>query len=387
MKIDRDKKKLQKNSQIKGIIKKDKKTKDLVKRIGPGEIALIDHKDIDEVAGYSLVQKKIKGVINLSSSISGKYPNLGPGILVDSGALLIDEANRDLWEKIREGEEVEICRGIIFRGQEKIGSGIVLDAQKIEEKINSTYENLDEELGKFVQNTLQYAQKEKKLITGKIKIPVIDTPVEGRHVLVVVRGQRYKEDLKTITSYIKEVKPVIICVDGGADAIREFGFKPDIIIGDMDSVSDEALQSEAELIVHAYPDGRAPGMERIKGMGLSSKTFSAPGTSEDIAMLLAYEKGADLIVALGTHSNMIDFLEKGRKGMASTFLVRLKVGTRLVDARGVSQLYQGKVNKSLLASLIIAALIPVIALILFSPTIQHVFNLLFLKLRYGLGGG
>jgi len=334
-----------------------------------------------------LVQKKVKAVINFSSSISGKYPNLGPKILVDSGIPLIDEANEDMWEKAQEGDEIEIYGGNIYKGQEKIGSGEILDINKINEKIDSTYKNLDEELDKFVQNTLHYAQKEKGLITGKVKIPEIDTSIKGRHVLVVVRGQKYKEDLKTIISYIKEVKPVIISVDGGADAITEFGFKPDLIIGDMDSVSDEALKSEAELIVHAYPDGRAPGLERIKYLGLSSKLFSAPGTSEDIAMLLAFEKGANLIVALGTHSNMIDFLEKGRKGMASTFLVRLKVGTRLVDARGVSQLYQGKLKKSLLVSLIIAALIPMIVLILFSPTIQHILHLLFLKLRFGLGGG
>ncbi|RQD74507.1 MAG: hypothetical protein D5R97_07745, partial [Candidatus Syntrophonatronum acetioxidans] len=226
----------------------------------------------------------------------------------------------------------------------------------------------------------------KGMITGELPLPYPGISLKGKHVLVVVRGQNYKEDLITILPYIREVKPVIIGVDGGADAVREFGLKPHLIIGDMDSVSDDTLKSGGEIIVHAYTDGRAPGLDRIKELGLCYKLLPAPGTSEDAALLLAYEMGAGLIIALGTHSSMIDFLDKGRKGMASTFLVRLKVGSKLVDARGVSQLYPGKISPSLLAGLFLAAFIPILLLIFFSPTIQHIFHLLFLRVRLSLGG-
>lgn len=372
---------------FKSPVKLDKKTKNLAKRIKAGDIALIDHMDIDEMAGYSLSQNNIKAVLNISSSISGKYPNLGPKILSDYGIYILDEVDREIWDMVQEGDEIEICGNRIYKDGNYLVSGKVLTRDKIKDKIKKAALNLNNEIENFVQNTLETAQKEKHLITGEIQVPDIDTEISGRHTLVVVRGHRYKEDLQTILSYVREVKPVIIAVDGGADAVREFGLNPHIIIGDMDSVSDESLLGGAEIIVHAFPRGGAPGLQRIQGMGLKAKVFPSPGTSEDIAMLLAFEKDSELIVAVGTHSNIIDFFEKGRKGMASTFLVRLRVGSRLIDARGVSQLYRGKIKNSLVIGLFAAALIPVFVLIAYSPRIQHIFYLIFLKLRLVTGGG
>jgi uncharacterized membrane-anchored protein len=149
----------------------------------------------------------------------------------------------------------------------------------------------------------------------------------------------------------------------------------------MDSVTDEALEVCKDIVVHAYPDGRAPGLTRVKELGLDAKTFISPGTSEDIAMLLAYEKRADLIVAVGTHSSMIDFLEKGRKGMASTFLVRLKIGSILVDAKGVSKLYNQKLKPSYMIGLFAAAMVPIIVISTMSPPIKHAIKLLELRLK------
>ena len=228
---------------------------------------------------------------------------------------------------------------------------------------------------------IEYAKKEKGFILGEVEIPKVKTKYKDRHVLVVVRGQDYKEDLSTIISYIEEVKPVLVGVDGGADALVEFGYTPDVIVGDMDSVSDETLKKAGEIVVHAYVDGRAPGLKRIQDLGLDAVVFPAPGTSEDIAMLTAYEYGAELIVAVGTHSNMIDFLEKGRKGMASTFLVRLKIGSKLIDAKGVNLLYKSKLKIKYVWALIIAALFPVLVLASFSPTTQQFIRIIQLKLK------
>ena len=362
-------------------IKVDRKTKRLAKRLTGGEIAVINHVDIDEVAANSLVEGKIKLVINASESISGRYPNKGPGILTENNILIIDNVGEELFHNLAEGQIIEVIDGNIYRDGELLGSGEVLDKQQVSEKLKKAYENLSVELDRFIDNTIDYAKKEKGFILGEVEIPHVKTNYANKHVLIVVRGQDYKQDLSTIISYIEEMKPILVGVDGGADALLEFGYTPDVIVGDMDSVSDEALKKAKEIIVHAYTDGRAPGLKRVNDLGLDAIVFPAPGTSEDIAMLIAYEYKAELIVALGTHSNMIDFLEKGRKGMASTFLVRLKIGAKLIDAKGVNLLYRSKLKMKYIWALIATALFPVLIIASFTPSVKQFMHLMQLKLK------
>lgn len=362
-------------------IKVDRKTKRLAKRLTGGEIAVIHHKDIDEVAANSLVEGKIKLVINASQSISGRYPNKGPGILVDKNILIVDNVGEELFNNLQEGQIIEVVDGRIYRDEELLGQGEVLDKDEVDNKIKLAYENLAVELDRFIDNTIDYAKKEKGLILGEVEIPKVSTDYKNRHVLIVVRGQDYKQDLSTIISYIEEMKPILVGVDGGADALLEFGYTPDVIVGDMDSVSDEALKKAKEIVVHAYTDGRAPGLKRVQDLGLDAVLFPAPGTSEDIAMLTAYEYKAELIVAVGTHSNMIDFLEKGRPGMASTFLVRLKIGSKLIDAKGVNLLYRSKLKLKYIWALIATALFPVFILASLSPSVKQFMHLMELKMR------
>jgi uncharacterized membrane-anchored protein len=176
-----------------------------------------------------------------------------------------------------------------------------------------------------------------------------------------VRGYDHQRDLKALKHYIREYKPVLIGVDGGADALLEAGLKPHLIVGDMDAVSDAALATGAEVVVHAYPDGRAPGLARVQDLGIDAVTFPTSGTSEDVAMLLADENGASLIVAVGTHATLTEFLDKGRSGMASTFLTRLRVGGKLVDAKGVTRLYRSRISAAALLLLVLATLVTIIA--------------------------
>ncbi|SEM69757.1 Uncharacterized membrane-anchored protein [Candidatus Frackibacter sp. WG12] len=370
--------------EIEGTLKLGRKTKELVKRLNGEEIVVIDHKDIDELAANSLINKGVKVVINAKSSITGKYPNLGPEKLVENGVLLLDEVGSNIFMNLSDGDRVHIKDNKVIKEGIRIAKGTILSEERLNTMLKESKENLENELEKFIENTLEYAKKEKDIILG-LKIPKIDTDIKGEHVLIVVRGQNYKEDLETISLYIKELRPILIGVDGGADALLEFGFKPDIIIGDMDSVSDNALQIGSEIIVHAYPDGRAPGLERVRNLNLEAKKFPAPGTSEDIAMLLAYEKGAELITAVGTHSNMIDFLEKGRAGMASTFLARLKVGNKLVDAKGVNKLYNSRLQPRHILQILFAALIPIVVILTVAPLMQQMMRLLLIKLRLSLG--
>lgn len=372
--------------EIKGIARIDKKTKNLAKRIKAGEIAVINHQDLDEVAAMSLVKARVKAVINAAASISGRYPNLGPRALLQNGIPLIDLAGIQIMETLQEGQMITIKdNGEIWAGEQLAGFGQWLTVEEVEKQLVLAKANVAGVLKDFLENTLQYAEKEQGLILGEVPIPDTRTQFAGRHALIVVRGQNYREDLQAIKSYIDEVKPVLIGVDGGADALVEFGYCPDVIIGDMDSISDETLVCGAELIVHAYPDGRAPGLARVEKLGQSALTFPAPGTSEDIAMLLAYEKGAELLVAVGTHSNFIDFLEKGRKGMASTFLVRLKVGSILVDAKGVNRLYRHRLKPRHVMEIVVAALIPIFIIIVTAPATRELARLMYLQLKLLLG--
>lgn len=367
---------------FRGNISIDKRTKDLAKRIKPNEIALIDHKDIDEVAANSLVDAKIKAIINLGPSISGKYPNKGPDILLDNGIFIVDALDIDLMNILSEGDFIEVDEnGDILKDNIFICKANIIDKSKVKELISYAYEHISEELEKFIDNTIEYAKKEKGMILGDIIIPRLKTKFKGKQVLIVVRGQNYKEDLLTIKSYIDEVSPILIGVDGGADAILEFGLIPDLVVGDMDSISDECLRKAKEIVVHAYPDGRAPGLQRIQDLNLESIVLPSPGTSEDIAMLIAYENQAELIVAVGTHSNIIDFLEKGRNGMGSTFLVRLKIGYKLIDARGVNLLYKGSLKIKYVWWLFIAALFPILILIYIAQPMQQIIKLLEIQLK------
>lgn len=371
---------------VKGRARVDRRTKNLVKRLKRKDIAIINHDDIDEVAANSLIDIRPQAIINAGSSITGRYPAKGVYKIMKAGIPVLDEVGEEIFEQVREGINVEIKGNSVFWGNRLIAEGKEIDLQDVEIKLRQANKNIQVELDHFVENTLEYAKKEKDILLGNLLLPVIETNMLNRHVLIVVRGSSYKEDLKTISSYIQEEKPVLIGVDGGADALLEFGLKPDIIVGDMDSVSDEALKSGAEIIVHAYANGSAPGLERVESMGVEARVFPMPGTSEDVAMILAWDYGASLIVAVGSHSNMIDFLEKGRKGMGSTFLVRLKVGSILVDARGVSQLYRQSLQTKYLAQLLIAALIPISIILWVSPATRPFFRLLVLqcKLLFGI---
>jgi uncharacterized membrane-anchored protein len=320
----------------------DARTKDLVKRLSPGEIAVINHPDVDLVAADALVDAGVVAVINAASSFSGRYPNLGPLQLVRSGAVLIDDVGVGLLEMITEGGVVTIDGDQVIIDGQVAAVGRRQSEAELTARVDEARSNVGEQLALFAANTLEYLRRERHLATDDPDLPPTKVEFKNRQTLVVVRGIDYREDLSALhrSGYIREMRPVLIGVDGGADALISLGLSPDIIIGDMDSVSESALCSGAELIVHAYRGGRAPGASRLRDLGLQYLSFESPGTSEDIAMLLAYERGTELIVAVGTHNSMEDFLDKGRQGMASTFLVRLKIGRILIDAKGVNNLYR-----------------------------------------------
>lgn len=372
---------------IEGTARVDRKTKHLAGRLAKGDIAVIDHEDLDSTCARILVEARAAAVVNASASISGRYPNTGPSIVLQSGIPILDCVGEEVMDAVADGDRVRLEGGDLWKNGSRLASGKLLSLEDIARETEVSRQNLANELQRFAENTLRYIQEEKFLILDPIEVPELKTRIAGRHALIAVRGEGYRDDLAIIKSYLQDVSPVLIGVDGGADALLELGFKPHIIVGDMDSVSDEALLCGAEIVVHAYGNGdrKAPGLARVKSLGLDAAVFPIQGTSEDMAMMLAYESGAELIVAVGTHSNLIDFLDKGRSGMASTFLTRLKIGSKLVDAKGVSRLYRRTAGAKELIILIAAAAAPVLAVVSQSPAVRMWFDLVFLKLRRLIG--
>jgi uncharacterized membrane-anchored protein len=354
---------------VAGPARVDPRTKNLTKRLQPGDIAVISHTDLDKVSADALVAARPAAVVNADPSISGRYPNLGPQILVDAGVVLLDAAGPEVMT-ITDGEPLRIQGADLWAGDTKLATGTLLDADIVQAQMHEARAGLAVQIEAFATNTMEYIRKERDLLLDGIGTPPIRTDLDGRHCLVVVRGYHYREDLEMLRPYIREFRPVLIGVDGGADAILEAGHRPDLIVGDMDSVSDGALRCGAEVVVHAYRDGRAPGLARVQALGVEPVVFPAAGTSEDVAMLLADDAGAELIVAVGTHVTLVEFLDKGRDGQASTFLTRLRVGGKLVDAKGVSQLYRARIPGMLLVTMLVVGMLAFVAAVASTPAGQ-----------------
>jgi uncharacterized membrane-anchored protein len=353
---------------IVGVARVDARTKVLVRRLEPGDIAVIDHPDLDRVSADELIACRVAAVVNVARSVTGRYPNLGPGLLLDAGIPVIDDVGAEALSRIAEGSVVRIDKDVLYNASDQvIAKGALLTATALASAMAEANAGVPTQIDSFAANTLEFLQRERDLLTNGIEQPDLRTRMKNRHVLVVVRGYRYREDLRALRPYIREYRPVLLAVDGGADALLDAGYRPELIIGDMDSISDEALQSGAELVVHAYPDGRAPGLARLKSLGVGAVTLPAPGTSEDVALLVADACGASLIAVVGTHWTLEEFLDKGRPGMASTFLTHLRVRSKLVNAGGVHQLYQSRISGWALVALVVAAAVTIVVGIAYSP--------------------
>jgi uncharacterized membrane-anchored protein len=370
---------------ITGRARLGRRTKDLVKRLRPGDVAVIDHADLDRIAAEDLAASGVAAVINVASSSTGRYPNAGPLVLARAGVKLVDAPAAPLFAELRDGDEISITGGEIRTHGTVLASGHPIGLEEANDLLEAQRKRINEALGSFATNTIEHVREEGALLAGKIEFPPTRTRFRGRHVLIVVRGTTYRRDLQALRAYIEDTKPVLVGVDGGADAILEEGFEPDVVLGDMDSASDSALGGGAELIVHAYRDGQAPGRERLKRLGLAYLVVPAVGTSEDVAMLLAHEKGAELIVSVGAHFNVTEFLDKNRAGMSSTFLTRLRIGETLVDAKGVSRLYNPGVRGWQMGLFVLASLLLIVIVVISSPALEELFDLIWLKIKISLG--
>lgn len=370
---------------IHGNARLGRRTKVLVKHLGAGDVAIIDHADLDRIAAEDLLATGVPAVVNVAPFSTGRYPNAGPLTLAQEGVRLIEVPAAPLFEELRDGDRIAIIGGEVRCNGAVLASGRVLSVGELAEQLAHQRQRIDAALADFTENTMSHLREEGELLAGKMELPRTRTRFRDRHVLIVVRGSTYRKDLRALGPYIRGVRPLLVAVDGGSDALLEAGWKPDVVLGDMDSASDSALRSGAELIVHAYPDGRAPGADRVERLGLDHKVVRSVGTSQDVAMLLAHEMGADLIVSVGAHFNLVEFLDRSRAGMSSTFLTRLRVGELLVDAKGVSRLYNPGVTGQQLAFFLAATMVLLTIVIVNTPALSDLVDLIWLKLKIILG--
>jgi len=363
----------------------DRRTKNLARRLSPDDVAIIDHTDLDRVSAEELIESGVRVVVNVAPSQTGRFPNPGPLLLVRGGVRLIDAQGTELFDEVAEGELLTVRGASLYRNGTCVATGRALEEEELATTLAEQRSRVTDALESFADNTMRYLREEGRFLSEGIDFPHLRTRFRDRHALVVARGPGHKRDLRIVRPYIRDFKPVLIAVDGGADALLDAGYNPDVIVGDMDSVSDEALRSGAELLIHAYEGGEAPGAERAERLGLAYEVVPTAGISEDLALLLAYEKGAELIVAVGTHLNLIEFLERDRAGMSSTFVTRLKVGDILVDAKGVSRLVSRRVGVWPLVVFALAGLGAIVTAVLASPQLRHVIDLVSLRIQDLLG--
>ncbi len=373
---------------ISGPVRLGRRTKLLVRRLARGDVAVIDHLDIDRVSAEELIAAGAAAVLNCRPSSSGAYPNLGPQLLVEAGVPLVDLPDDSLFEKLSDGERIVVQGAQVRRRESAEGergaplvTGRVLDRAGVRAETEARRREVGEALERFARNTIEHMREERELLAGRIDLPRFATDFRDRSALVVVRGVGHQRDLRALRPFIRDMRPVLVAVDGGAEALLGAGLCPDMIVGDMDSAGEAALGCGAELVVHCYPDGRAPGRERLRELGLPYKLVPAPGTSQDVAMLIAAEKGARLIVSVGSQFNLVEFLDRSREGMSSTFLTRLRIGEILVDAKGVSRLYHPRPGLAPLLVVIAAGLIAMVAVVALTPALRDVVELLWLQLQ------
>jgi uncharacterized membrane-anchored protein len=344
-----------------GVARVDRRTGGLLRRIGQGDIVVLDQVDLDRSTADALVDAGVAGVVNASPSISGRFPNLGPEIVVGAGIALIDGVGPEVLRAIKEGSKVRLHEGGVFLGEREVGRGTQQTIETIADLMIEAKAGMSAQLEAFSANTIEFLRRERTLILDGVGVPELRVPIRGRQVLIVAPGRSHAEELASLKRYISEHRPVLIGVDAGADTLHDQGYKPNVIIGDPDGLSTSTLQTGAEVVVPAHFDGHAPGLERVQDLGIGAVTFPASGNPEDLALLLADAHGATLVVTIGFQATLSEFLDRGRSGSnPSTFLTRLKLGSKVVDGRAVATLHRSRVSIGAVVVLVIAALIAVL---------------------------
>jgi uncharacterized membrane-anchored protein len=348
----------------------DRRTRSLVKRLDPGDIAIIDHVDIDRASALALVEARVGAVVNVAPCVSGRYPNLGPEVLLEAGVPIVDNVDPEIFNEVDDGQLIRVSGGDVLIDDRVIARGVAQDGQSVSAALDSAKEGIATQLAAFSANATEHLRRERDLLLDGEGVPPTATAFADRQVLVVRRAFDYARDLASLKTYIAETSPVLVGVDAGADVLLEAGYRPALIVTDLEDVSDAALRCGAEIVVHTASGEQANGIERLERLGVSSSSFVTSGTTEDAALLLAHASGARLIVLAGSHASLAEFLDLGRSGMASSFLTRAAVGSSVVDARAVAQLYRNRIRGWVVFVLVVLAVALVAVAIATTPVGQ-----------------
>ncbi|MGE5696640.1 MAG: putative cytokinetic ring protein SteA [Candidatus Sericytochromatia bacterium] len=353
----------------------DRDTERLLRRVGPGDIVVLDARDLDRMTADVLVDAGVAAVINASRSISGRYPNQGPEVLVAHGVRLIDDTGPEVFKKVKDGARVRVHNGAVYSGDRRLIVGVERTDEEISDLMHEAKSGLVEHLEAFAGNTIEFIRSESPLLIDGIGIPDIDVDLNRRHVVVVGEEDAAADDLKSLKPFIKEYQPVLVGVGAGADVLRKNGYRPQLIVGDPDKMTADVLRCGAQVVLPADADGHAPGLERIQDLGVGAMTFPAAGSAMDLALLLADHHGAALIVTAGHSATIEEFFDRTRaQSNPSTFLTRLKVGQKLVDAKAVATLYRNRISGGAIAMLVLAMLIAIIVALWVSRADQPVLD-------------
>ena len=356
---------------VTGVARIDRNTSRLLRRVGPGDIAVLDEMDLDRATADALVTAEVAAVVNAAPSISGRYPNLGPEILVGAGIPLFDSVGGDVFRRVKDGTKLRLHEGGVFSGDKELAQGSEQSSDSVADLMVEAKTGLVDHLEAFSGNTIEFIRRESSLLLDGVGVPDVKVAMRGRHVVVVSNGYDHAEDLKRLKPFIKEYRPILVGVDGGADALTAAGYTPDLIVGDPDGIGTETLKCGAQVVLPAHSDGHAPGLERIQDLGIGAITFPASGSSEDLALLIADHNDASLIVSVGAAATLHEFLDSGRRDSnPSTFLTRLKVGSKLVDGKAVATLYRSRVSTLAVILLVLAALAAIVVALLISDAGQ-----------------
>lgn len=347
---------------VTGMARVDRRTGDLLRRIGPGDIVVLNQLDLDRRTADALLAADVSGVVNASVSISGRYPNLGPELLVSAGIPLIDGVGEGALRTIKEGAKLRLHEGAVYMSGKEVARGVEQTPESVADQLIEAKAGMSALLEAFSANTIEFLRRERMLIVDGIGVPELYVPMKDREVLVVAPGKDHAEDLKLLKRYIREHRPVLVGVETGANTLVEAGYQPMVIVGDPDAIRTDTLKSGAEVVVPADTDGHAPGLERIQDLGIGAVTFPSSGNPEDLALLIAEAHGASLVVTVGTQATLAEFLDRGRSGSnPSTFLTRLKLGSKLVDGKAVATLHRARVSAASVLLLVLAAIVVIVA--------------------------
>ncbi|WP_072845306.1 putative cytokinetic ring protein SteA [Rhodococcus tukisamuensis] len=350
-----------------GIARVDRNTAKLLRRVGPGDIVVLDELDLDRVTADALVAAGVTAVVNASPSISGRYPNLGPEVIVANGIILVDSAGEEVFKKVKDGAKVRLHEGGVYAGERRLAKGTEQSEAEISDLMIEAKTGLVDHLEAFSGNTIEFIRTESPLLIDGVGVPDIEVDLQDRHVVIVADGADHVADLKNLKPFIKEYSPILIGVGAGADALTSAGYRPDLIVGDPDEITADTLKSGAEVVLPADPDGHAQGLERIQDLGIGAMTFPASCAPADLALLLADHHGASLIVTVGSTVSLDEFFDRGRRDSnPAAFMTRLKVGSKLVDSKAVATLYRSRVSGAAIALLVLAALTAVIVALVVS---------------------